>query len=156
MLFRSPTENVLHQQVKSALREFGKQLAVSSKTPALLPPEGSLLRYTANFGYGETNLLPYAVVFMPVEQVKNYPNIKVKAWLHLTTDATKMLGQRRPILATDFAERCTGRAGQNPTPAVDSKTSAGPLCWYAFDLLGDGQRGNLAMVRAEINELAKK
>ena len=149
-------EPALKNLLSTNLKEFAKTLAITPDTPGLPTPQGSLWRYRINWGYGETNFLPYAVVFMPVAQVKNYPGLKVRAWLHLTADATRIVGvQRRPIVAADFAERCMNAVPNNPTPAVDSRTLAGPLCWYAFDLLGDGVRENILTVKREIENVDK-
>jgi hypothetical protein len=82
--------------------------------------------------------------------VKAHPTLNIYAWLHLKGLPDKILGPGYQLKAVDFASRCLDTKDEkNPTPPVDSKSSAGQLCWYAFDLFGAGPHAQLDQLMRE-------
>lgn len=137
---------------KQSAKDFVSDLTAIIMTPtevAGLPPSGSFDgQLTQPWGL-TAGTSPYAVLFVPQRQVAEHPSISVKAWLHLQGRPDRILGTSRQIPGVDFSERCLGKVPANPTPPVDSLTSVGKLCWYAFDLFGGGAMSQLDALTKE-------
>jgi hypothetical protein len=141
--------------VKNAMEKsknaFIKQMSSSILAPlevAGLPPSGAINGQIQR-SWGLTNIGLYAVAFVPQATVKQHPKMTLRAWLHVKGQPNRILGAETQIEAPDFAERCLGKI-ENPSEPIPSLTSAGPLCWYAFDLFSVGSKARISELKKEV------
>lgn len=143
----------MKKQFESKRQDFIVKLTNSILAPteiAGLPPAGSRNGQKIDAWGLTSGATPYYVVFVPQLQVKEHPDMKLYAWLHLKGHPEKILGIGHEIEAVDFSDRCLSKVKyQNPTPPVNSKSNDGALCWYAFDLFGNGPRSQLTLLAKE-------